>query len=60
MTSVVVIEHDMQIIAASDWVIEIGPGAGDEGDDTNPDHLHQKWEMTFSNDYFISRNGDFV
>jgi excinuclease ABC subunit A len=27
----VVIEHDMQIIAASDWVIDIGPGAGDEG-----------------------------
>jgi excinuclease ABC subunit A len=29
--TVVVIEHDMQIIAASDWVIDIGPGAGDEG-----------------------------
>ena len=29
--SVVVIEHDMDIVAASDWVIDIGPGAGDEG-----------------------------
>jgi excinuclease ABC subunit A len=29
--TVVVVEHDMQIIAASDWVIDIGPGAGDEG-----------------------------
>ena len=29
--TVVVIEHDMQIVAASDWVIDIGPGAGDEG-----------------------------
>lgn len=29
--SVVVIEHDMDIVSASDWVIDIGPGAGDEG-----------------------------
>jgi hypothetical protein len=24
-------EHDMRVVAGSDWVIEIGPGAGDEG-----------------------------
>jgi len=29
--TVVVIEHDMQVVAASDWVIDIGPGAGEEG-----------------------------
>ena len=29
--TVVVIEHDMQIIASSDWVIDMGPGAGDDG-----------------------------
>lgn len=29
--TVIAIEHDMQIVAASDWVIDIGPGAGDEG-----------------------------
>ena len=29
--SVVVIEHDIDIVWASDWVIDIGPGAGDEG-----------------------------
>jgi excinuclease ABC subunit A len=29
--TVVVIEHDMHVIARSDWVIDIGPGAGDEG-----------------------------
>ncbi len=29
--TVVVVEHDMHIIANSDWVIDIGPGAGDEG-----------------------------
>jgi excinuclease ABC subunit A len=29
--TVVVIEHDLSIIASSDWVIDVGPGAGDEG-----------------------------
>ena len=29
--TVIVVEHDMHIIAGSDWVIDIGPGAGDEG-----------------------------
>jgi excinuclease ABC subunit A len=29
--TVVVVEHDMQVIARSDWVIDMGPGAGDEG-----------------------------
>ncbi|AFL90530.1 excinuclease ABC, A subunit [Terriglobus roseus DSM 18391] len=29
--TVVVVEHDMYVVASSDWVIDIGPGAGDEG-----------------------------
>jgi excinuclease ABC subunit A len=29
--TVIVIEHDMQVVAQSDWVIDVGPGAGDEG-----------------------------
>jgi excinuclease ABC subunit A len=29
--TVVVIEHDMRVVAGSDWVIDVGPGAGDEG-----------------------------
>ena len=29
--SVVVVEHDMDVVAGSDWIIDIGPGAGDEG-----------------------------
>ncbi|HEU0035222.1 MAG TPA: excinuclease ABC subunit UvrA [Kofleriaceae bacterium] len=29
--TVIVVEHDIRVIAASDWVIDIGPGAGDEG-----------------------------
>jgi excinuclease ABC subunit A len=26
-----VVEHDMRVVAGSDWVIDMGPGAGDEG-----------------------------
>jgi len=29
--TVVVVEHDLHVIAGSDWVIDMGPGAGDEG-----------------------------
>ncbi|MFL6604773.1 MAG: excinuclease ABC subunit A [Steroidobacteraceae bacterium] len=29
--TVVVVEHDMRVVAASDWVIDMGPGAGDQG-----------------------------
>lgn len=29
--TVVVVEHDMQVVAQSDWIIDMGPGAGDEG-----------------------------
>jgi excinuclease ABC subunit A len=29
--TVVTVEHDMQVVAAADWVIELGPGGGDQG-----------------------------
>jgi len=29
--TMIVVEHDMEMISASDWVIDIGPGAGNEG-----------------------------
>jgi excinuclease ABC subunit A len=29
--SVIVVEHDMRVVGESDWVIDIGPGAGEEG-----------------------------
>jgi excinuclease ABC subunit A len=29
--TVIVVEHDVDVIAGSDWIIDIGPGAGDEG-----------------------------
>ena len=29
--TVIVVEHDMSVVAAADWVIDVGPGAGEEG-----------------------------
>jgi excinuclease ABC subunit A len=29
--TVIVVEHDMRVAAQSDWIIDIGPGAGDAG-----------------------------
>jgi len=29
--TVIVVEHEMRVVAASDWVLDIGPGAGDDG-----------------------------
>ena len=29
--TVIMVEHDMQVASSSDWLIDIGPGAGDEG-----------------------------
>lgn len=31
MATVVVVEHELRVICGSDWVIDLGPGAGDEG-----------------------------
>ena len=29
--TVVIVEHEMAVVAQADWMIEVGPGAGDEG-----------------------------
>jgi len=29
--TVLLVEHDMSVVAASDWIIDLGPGAGDKG-----------------------------
>ena len=29
--TVIVVEHDMSLVTQSDWVVDIGPGAGEEG-----------------------------
>jgi excinuclease ABC subunit A len=29
--TVIVVEHDMSVAAGSDWIVDVGPGAGEEG-----------------------------
>ncbi len=29
--TVIVVEHEMRVVAGSDWVIDVGPGAGEDG-----------------------------
>ncbi|WP_031336048.1 excinuclease ABC subunit UvrA [Rhodopseudomonas sp. B29] len=29
--TVILVEHDMSVAAGSDWIVDVGPGAGDEG-----------------------------
>ena len=29
--TVIVVEHDLRVVAGSDWAMDVGPGAGDEG-----------------------------
>jgi excinuclease ABC subunit A len=29
--TVIVIEHDLDVIRAADWIVDMGPGGGDEG-----------------------------
>jgi excinuclease ABC subunit A len=29
--TVVIVEHDMRVVAQADWVVDLGPGAGDDG-----------------------------
>jgi excinuclease ABC subunit A len=32
--TVIIVEHNLDIIKAADWIIDLGPGAGDEGGNT--------------------------
>lgn len=43
--SVLVVEHDLDVLRAADWVVDLGPGAGKNGgrvvDEGTPEHISQ-------------------
>ena len=41
--TVIVVEHDMRVVARSDWVIDVGPGAGEEGEGGGGRAHHSAW-----------------
>ena len=59
-SSVIVIEHNLDVIARSDWVIDLGPGAGHDGGTVQfeglPADLAKKGE-TLTGRYLASRQG---
>jgi excinuclease UvrABC ATPase subunit len=42
--TVIVVEHDMRVAARSDWVMDLGPGAGDEADGWLQRGRQSKWQ----------------
>jgi len=61
--SIVVIEHNLDVICASDWIFEMGPGPAEEGGEIvfqgTPEDFHRKSATAtgpFIKDYFKRRN----
>jgi excinuclease ABC subunit A len=57
--SIVVVEHNLDVIRAADWIIDLGPEAGDEGGHLvfagTPDQLIQ-CESSYTARYLLSPN----
>jgi excinuclease ABC subunit A len=56
--TIIVIEHNMDVVKCADWVIDIGPGGGDEGGslvfEGTPEDLI-KFKGSFTGDYLKER-----
>jgi len=55
--TVIVVEHDMSVVAQSDWLIDVGPGAGEEGGRVVVDGRVARVESTESRTLAYLRNG---
>ena len=41
--SLVIVEHNLQLMKAADWIIDLGPGAADEAAASSPPARRRKW-----------------
>src|SRR5439155_1641294 len=42
--SVIVVEHNLEVVKSADWIIDLGPGAGDSGDQPSSSSARLSWQ----------------